>query len=206
MATGQFDPADGVTGTVELLVGEAGMTQIRITGFASTLAPQASLLLSPYPLTADRTCLDRFGFNLGSPSSGDDLLPVGDLSKFGGDDPSFIDGAVVAIYLESDHEQTGCGRTILATAPFTWTIPDMHPGLEIVDSGPAEGATGTVTGERDRLIDYTVASGDVISAIADRFGVTVDDLGYLNPFRGTGMAIADEIMNLDRHNRNAPWG
>ena len=65
IATGTFDPADGVTGTVELLVGESGMTDVRITGFTSTLAPQASLLLSPYRLTADRTCLDRFGFDLG---------------------------------------------------------------------------------------------------------------------------------------------
>jgi len=60
--------------------------------------------------------------------------------------------------------------------------------------------------DADRPVSYTVARGDVLAAIADRFGVTVDDLGYLNPFRGTGMAIADEIINLDRHNRNAPWG
>lgn len=201
IAVGEFDPAEGASGTVELLVAPGGRTQVRITGFSSTLPAQASLMLSPFPLTDERTCLDGFSLDLGQPPYENDDLSL-DLTKFGGDDPSFLDGAVIGMAL---HDGTDCGRTILARAPFTWSIPDMRPGLSVVDSGPAGGAHGTVTTDEDGLpVEYTVASGDVYSAIADRLGISVDDLDYLNPFRQADGAIADEVLNLDRANRNGP--
>lgn len=204
MATGSFDPAEGVTGTVELVVGSGGFTHIRVTGFNSTLPAEAELILSPFPLTAERTCLDGFAIGLGAVPSDGDLQSI-DLSKFGGDDPSFLDGAVMAMRVESDVTAHDGGRTILARAPFTWSIPDLRPGLFVVDSGPTNGAEGDVTlGEDGDPAEYTVASGDVYSAIADRFGISVDDLDYLNPFRQADGAIADEVLNLDRDNRNGP--
>lgn len=206
IATAEFDPAEGVTGRLELLVGEGGIEQLRVTGFSSTLPATAELDLSPFPLTPDRTCLDGYAIGTGMPPAGDSVRPVGDLAKFGGDDPSFIDGVVIGMFVQSDLDERGCGRTILARAPFTWHLPEgLHP-VTVADSGPASGADGTPELVDGQLVSYVVAPGDVLSAIADRFGVTVDDIVFLNPFRGDGMALADERINLDRDNRNAPWG
>ncbi|MCU1409507.1 MAG: hypothetical protein JWR04_214 [Rhodoglobus sp.] len=201
LAVGEFDPADGVTGTVELTVAPGGRTRVSIIGFTSTLPAEASLQLSPYPLTAERRCIDGFAFDLGLPPYDNDKLDL-DLTKFGGDDPSFLDGAVISMGLR---DGLGCVRTILARAPFAWSIPDMRPGLTVIDSGTASGAHGAVVTDADGApVEYTVASGDVYSAIADRFGISVDDLDYLNPYRNEDGAIADEVLNLDRDNRSGP--
>ena len=207
LATGQFDPDDGVSGTVELLSAAGGSYVVRLTGFASSASPTASLLLSPYPLPAERTCLDAFALDLGSMPAGESDHPILPFDEYmGSGDPSFLDGAVIGMYVEADRLEHDCGRTILARAPFTWAVTDLHPQVAVTDTGEASGARGVVTLADGVPVSYAVASGDVLDAIADRFGVSVDDLVWLNPFRGPGFAIADEALNLDPDNRNAPWG
>jgi LysM repeat protein len=68
-------------------------------------------------------------------------------------------------------------------------------------------ASGAVTTADGRPSTYTVASGDTLEAIERRFGITADDLHYLNPFNG---AVTTEtlkygtVFNLSRANRGAP--
>ena len=205
LATGHFDPADGVTGTIELVVGDTDRYEVRVTGFSSTLPAEAQLMLSPFPLITSRTSLDGPSFALGAPAGGDTSIVMGGFPMASGD-PSFLDGAAMAMYVEADHVESGCNRTILAKAPFLWVIPDLRPNLAVADLGEREGARGEVTVVASRPISYAVAPNDVLEAIADRFDITVEDLIYLNPFRGSGVAQRDEVLNLDRDNRSAPWG
>ncbi len=73
----------------------------------------------------------------------------------------------------------------------------------MVDGGPRLGAEGEVTVEGGAPSTYTVAPGDVHEAIADRFGLTLGDLRFLNPTRGmrgtdTSIVYEGEELNLDR--------
>ena len=82
----------------------------------------------------------------------------------------------------------------------------MRPGLSVRDSGAATGAMGTVRVDGDdRPGAYTVAQGDSLSAIAQRFGIALDDLFYLNPRRSPNPEAAEaftgEVLNLSRENR-----
>jgi LysM repeat protein len=45
---------------------------------------------------------------------------------------------------------------------------------------------------------YVVAAEDVMAVIAERFGITADDLFSLNPTRGAGPALASEQLNLSK--------
>lgn len=203
VATGQFEGS--ATGTVELVTIEGGMYEVRLTNFTTSVAAPYELLLSPYPLTDDRTCLDTFVFDLGDPSlNGPGPFPIGPFEAWGFD-PSFLDGAALGQYIESDAVANDCLRTVVARAPFTWDFPDLRPDLDVVDSGPAVGAMGEVTLENGEPDSYTVAPDDIMGEIANRFGVTVDDVFYLNPARLPNsrdtVAYADEVLNLSRANR-----
>ncbi|CAN5614815.1 hypothetical protein BH10ACT7_BH10ACT7_26010 [soil metagenome] len=203
VATGTFEGS--TTGTVELVVTDGGMYEVRLTDLVTDVAAPYSLLLSPYALTDDRTCLDIFAFDLGDPTlNGPGPFPIGPFEAWGYD-PSFLDGAVLGKFIESDAAENDCLRTIVARAPFTWDFPDLRPDLTVVDSGPAVGAMGDVELEDGEPASYTVAPEDILGEIAARFGITVDDLFYLNPGRLPSpldpIAYADEALNLSRDNR-----
>lgn len=200
VATGQFEGS--TTGTVELVAIDGGKYEVRLTDLVTDVTAPYSLLLSPYPLTEDRTCLDLFAFDLGDPTAnGPGPHPVGDFRDWYYD-PSFFDGAILGKYIEADATENDCLRTIVARATFTWDFPDLRPDLKVVDSGPVFGAMGEVTVESGAPVSYVVAPDDILSEIAMRFGVTTEDLSYLNPARVPGSdAVADEILNLGRSTR-----
>jgi LysM repeat protein len=75
----------------------------------------------------------------------------------------------------------------------------MRPSLRVSDSGSKRWATGKVTVVGGWPVSYVVAPYDVMAVIAQRFGITVDDLLYLNPTRGYGpTALAGETLNLSK--------
>ena len=91
---------------------------------------------------------------------------------------------------------------VLATAPLTWTLPDLRPDLAVRDTGAVEHATGTVI--YDSAGDpsgYVVADGDIMDSIAARFGLERPDLDWLNPMRGYADATTGETLNLSRYER-----
>lgn len=199
VATGQFDGIHA-QGTVQVVALDHGQFEVRMSGFHTDLTGPYSIALSPFPLTSDRTCLDVRAFELPDTSQWKDgATPIGDFRTMGKGDPSFLDGMALTQYIEADAGQ--CLRTIEARASFTWTLPDFRPGLAVADSGSAPGATGEVARAGGKISSYRVAPDDVTSEIAARFGISTDDIAWLNPFRGSEMAIAGETINLDRTNR-----
>lgn len=85
-----------------------------------------------------------------------------------------------------------------AAAPITWSIPDFFPGLTLKDSGPRPFARGTVTSFGSELASYAVWGNDNSQAVAARFGITLDQLFYLNPQlrRGDTTLLRDTTLNL----------
>jgi LysM repeat protein len=102
--------------------------------------------------------------------------------------------------LESD-----CVYNLLATATLNWQVPDTVPAFTAHDSGSRDGATGTVTlTPTGQLAAYVVADGDSINGITSRFGISVEQLWYLNPTRNSGESSTvqtGETLNLDLQNR-----
>ncbi len=46
---------------------------------------------------------------------------------------------------------------------------------------------------RDQVVSYTVAPGDTLSGIAEKFGVSVDTVKWANSIRGESLSIGDEL-------------
>jgi hypothetical protein len=117
--------------------------------------------------------------------------------------PSYLD--TVVLTLNAVEPRTGCFYPVVALAPLTWTMPDLRPDTRVVDSGETGGATGVATDTEGRPVSYTVAPNDLLPEIAARFGITVDDLLYLNPARNPPgdprWAHLDEVLNLDKSSR-----
>lgn len=117
-------------------------------------------------------------------------------------DPSFYRYLLVMPYWRDDG---GCAEPVIGLARLEWDVPVTRPWLEPVDSGPADAARGGVLVEDGELLAYRTAAGDTWNAIAARFGITADDLSYLNPMRSGGSepetAYAEQILNLDATNR-----
>lgn len=94
-----------------------------------------------------------------------------------------------------------CGYESAARAEITWDIGPLRPYLTgLVDSGSRETATGTVTSEDGRAV-YTAGDGDTIRGVALRFGISEDDVFYLNEARTPDPEDPDlepgETLNLD---------
>jgi hypothetical protein len=109
-------------------------------------------------------------------------------------DPAFLDDVIVTQGYTSE-----CGYTVLAVAPLTWTLPVMRPDIRPADSGTTGGANGEVMKETGDLLSYTVATDDLMTEVAARFGLSVDDLLYLNPLRTSGperTLVDGETINL----------
>lgn len=86
---------------------------------------------------------------------------------------------------------------VLSTAPIVWSMQPLYPDLVIVDSGETGGAKGFTTLEGDVPITYLVNQGDVLEEIAARFGLTPDQLRWLNPRRqNPDFVYKDETLNL----------
>ena len=141
---------------------------------------------------------------------------VGDAPMaFGGDGEDWTYYAEVDITADQDRSEPDlviapegyiCGSRIVARGVIEWAVGPARTDLDVVtDAGARSGAKGSTTVDEDgRLVAYEVASGDTLEAVLDRFGLTRDDLSYLNPMMiSDGYQIwAGERYNLDLHDRN----
>lgn len=191
MGTGRLGDVDGhATGDVTVSVAPDLRFQVVITGF-STTAQGATVALS----------VDRFGATAGAPTvparddpvgvlvatSGDQVLPFDSSGRTDRGNLSYFNSVELVI-----------DGTVEAAAPIAWTIPDFYPGLTVKDSGPRPYARGTVTLYDGEPAGYAVWGNDNSQAVADRFGITQDQLFYLNPQlrRGDTMLLRDTSLNL----------
>ena len=94
------------------------------------------------------------------------------------------------------------GQPVVSTAPIEWTMTPLYPDLTVSDLGERPGANGIVTSEKDGPVSYSVAEDDRLDEIAARFGLTVDQLVWLNPRRPDPTAVYNnETLNLSPSRR-----
>jgi hypothetical protein len=205
---------DGVVGTAPITATDGksiGTVQFRSTSRGIELELPAvdfgadptsidwTLADSPFSPTA---CGSDNVWEIGFPG-GQGVPPLLESGTFE-NDPSFFT-QVVVVRLLGPSTTTGCEQPIIARGPITWTIPVQRPWVHPKDAGARTGADGTVTLSGSLPGEYTTARGDSWGAIAGRFGITSDDLAWLNPNRlggsTPGEAYAQQRLNLDPKNR-----
>jgi len=208
VAAGDF-AGRGTTGRIEIRSnGDDHGFDVTLIGMSPLPAAGTSLELNALPVTASDTDL-RQGFSFYTYGALQQLtdqtlrMPGEGYGGFETNDPSYMRSAV--IWAPHPGAPVGLG-TVVATAPLTWQLPDLNPGLAVVDHGSADGARGEVTiGSDGTPSTYRVAWGDTAGGISDRFGLNVDDLAWLNPDRmATRIVLADLTINLSRENRGLP--
>jgi hypothetical protein len=199
VATGELASSDGKTsGRIVVTASADGNFDVTMSDFRTSTAGDLELELSPVPFNSAVKCFADMGLRiaLNKVSSGTYLL-AGAVDSIQGD-PTFLDSVLVT-QPAMPAANGECLNPVVASASLTWTMPDMRPSLVVVDSGIRSGATGVAAIVDGEAASYVVASDDVMEAIAQRFGITVDDILYLNPTRmGGKMALAGETLNLSK--------
>lgn len=98
--------------------------------------------------------------------------------------------------------------TVLGVGALQWSIPDPHPDLRVVAGAARPGAYGyafdaadeALTGTTGTPVRYRVTRGDDRATVLERFGLTSDELDWLNPrLEGTSRdsLIEGDDLNLD---------
>jgi hypothetical protein len=110
-----------------------------------------------------------------APASGSASLPIGQ--------PSYL-GTLVVSTAEAPADvpvEIATGK-VLAVAPVRWSVPAKATNIVPADSGAAMFAEGTVTATTPSGAPkrYLVAPGDLTDVVAQRFGISVAALIYLN--------------------------
>jgi hypothetical protein len=210
-ATGSFVDTAQVTGSVAIRVNDANIFELVVSDLVVPEGDAVQFTLTADALTPGENCLDSdWRFGLGQAEEGHDpatelVFPIGGSDGIGQGDLSFIREVVVTRTPGGAAPDKSCPIPLVSHAPLVWDTPDLRPGLAVHDSGPATGAMGTVTIVDGEPGSYTVAQGDTIAAIATRFGISQDDLFYLNPRRSPNpedaTAFTGEVLNLSRTTR-----
>jgi LysM repeat protein len=92
---------------------------------------------------------------------------------------------------------------VLAVSTVSWHIPQRQTNVHPVDGGTREYAAGTVSSKTASGAPrrYLIASGDITSVVAQRFGISVADLIWLNSglqvFGDQQYLYAGTTLNLD---------
>lgn len=157
---------------------------------------QPELALSDSPFTTDE-CGDANIWQIGWADDSIRTVPF-DADAFPDGDWSFFTSVIVVGFVELGGD--GCTQPILATGPLVWDQPVVRPWVDPVDGGERPGAMGATLGTL-----YSTAEGDIWSEIAARFGISGDDLEWLNPIRvgsQPGTAYAHQQLNLDPADRS----
>ena len=190
------------------IVAGTGTSMRVVTSYGRALpGGDVELVVTPFGLRFGETCADS---SVGAavrdvhPEVAS-IYPLGSRASTFTVDPSFVTGIALTRPMQG-WTPNECLRPLLAIGTITWTLPPLCPDIAAIDAGPAIGAAGE-TALRDGILStYTVRGGDNLRQIAGRFGLTVQDLLFLNPLResaaGTYTAEKWETFNLE----NTPQG
>jgi LysM repeat protein len=98
--------------------------------------------------------------------------------------------------------ELGPGK-VLAVNTVRWSVPVRQSNVHPIDGGARTYANGTVTAKTPSGAPkrYVVAQGDTTAIVAQRFGISVEDLVWLNPnLPGSGdnrYLYVSTTLNLD---------
>lgn len=192
------EPPLGVVGTGVL---DGAPFDIRWDGSAFWLSGLETLPVDDYTLVGVSTepgvvgeCLGGYARTYGPPFSA--ALNLGSAPRVR--DATFL----VSISTLGPYSGSCYGQPVLSTAPITWSMQPLYPDLVVVDSGETGGAKGAVTLEGEVPVSYRVHQGDVLEEIAARFGITTDELVWLNPRRpNPDIVYTEETLNLSPSRR-----
>lgn len=208
LGTADLVDRDGAAVMHATIVAGTG-TSMRVVTSDGTAFPggDVELVVTPFDLRFGETCADSY---VGAavrdvhPEAAS-TYPLGSRASTFTIDPSFVSGIALTRPMQG-WTPNECLRPLLAIGTITWTLPPLRPDIAAVDSGPAIGAAGETVLRDGILSTYTVRGGDNLRQIAGRFGLTVQDLLFLNPLResaaGTYTAEKWETFNLE----NTPQG
>ncbi|MCA5923804.1 LysM peptidoglycan-binding domain-containing protein [Curtobacterium oceanosedimentum] len=90
--------------------------------------------------------------------------------------------------------------SVLAAADLEWNLPDPYPDMRVTVGKDRPGAYGTVADVEGRPADYRVAHGDELSTVAERFGITQEQVLWLNPYadpRDDDWLLEGSLLNID---------
>ena len=199
VASGVFSSVDGsTTGAVDVVV-SGEVAEVVLRNFATTHDRLA--VSAPLGRAVQARCVDGESFALGDvvPGARPDplILPL----SSGRGDPSFLTEVVVAMHTPPG-DSGECINQVVAAAPLTWTFDPRRPFLAaLLDGGARAGASGEpVVDGAGRPVAYVAAPDDSFPGVADRFGIRVDDVLYLNPARAHAedpLLYVGEELNLD---------
>lgn len=90
--------------------------------------------------------------------------------------------------------------SVMAVGALDWRLPEAFPDLRVTPGDARPGAYGSVRTIDGTPTAYAVSSGDEPATVAERFGITVEELAWLNPFLvidGQDGLLDDTTLNLD---------
>ncbi|WP_448808702.1 hypothetical protein [Agromyces bauzanensis] len=190
---------DGVIGTarvtgmdgaqlalVEVISDGSDELEVRVTGLTPEPGQPREVLFAPEPLADGQRCYDAgLRVSVGSPDRPDGWAGVLHTGGFIVGDPSFLDEIVftTAPNLATAAQPIECAADVVARGAIEWTFPPLRGDISVADDGATGGARGDVEIAQGRPVAYSVAPDDLIDEVAARFGITRDDLFYLNPTR-----------------------
>lgn len=126
-----------------------------------------------------------------------------------GADPDWLRTVVlVPVQSDGDDSDRPWVQKVLAIGTLSWSIPDPEPDLHVTLGAARPGAYGyafdaddqTLRGTTGTPVAYRVNEGDDQTTIAERFGITVEQLQWLNPqmpTSGKDWVLAGSWLNLD---------
>jgi hypothetical protein len=175
------------------------------SGFTSTLpVPVSVTLIQIPPKVGDGLTYHGVGdHQLGGPTTTTALTSSASLGDVG--QPAYLGTLVTySSAASADGVPVEIGpNKVLAVNTVHWSIPERQSNVHPVDGGARVYASGTVTattpsGSPRR---YRVAAGDITAVVAQRFGISVQDLIWLNAnlqvFGDQQYLYSGTTLNLD---------
>jgi LysM repeat protein len=164
------------------------------SGFTSTVpVPVSVTLIDVPPRVGDGLTYHGIGDHaLGAPTTS----PAAPSSASLGTKPSFLTTLVTySAAASADGVPVELGPDkVLAVTSIHWSIPVRQTNVHPVDGGTRPNAAGAVsaTTPSGAPAGYVVAPGDTTGRVAERFGISVPDLLWLNQ----GASVFDKNQNL----------
>jgi hypothetical protein len=182
----------------------------------NTYSAEYSHFTSTVPIPVSVTLIDippRVGDGLTYHGVGDHLLggpattaaPTSSQSLGDVGQPSYLGTLVTyssAVSAEGVPVELGPGK-VLAVNTVRWSVPVRQSNVHPIDGAARPYANGTVTARTASGAPkrYLVAQGDTTAIVAERFGIHVEDLIWLNPDLpgdgGNQYLYASTTLNLD---------